>query len=278
MVIHKKRFRLKVMSLTVAVLMLLSIFPASALDVDGSAAISEASVSEPLETDNIQVAAPEEVVDPRYENYTIEKLPRDLESRLDLDETALKLDTADAEDPYSITTVNSDGTKTLRVFNEPVKYIDEETDKVEFIDTSLTTASGDNAYQCVTNSKKSYFPKDISKGVLLTNGKKSVTMTPVTTQVKKNGNIQYKKVKVKGRNHAQYEEVFGEGTSLQYLPTANGIKENIVLEQYNGINEFSYIIDAKKLVPKEMSGATITFIDPETEEEVLTMVIQYILQ
>lgn len=260
----KKQTKLRVIALMVMVSLLLGLFPASAFA--GTSADNPAA--ENFGTEGLYVDAPE-VLDPRLQNYTIDKLPEELEENLNLDDTALRFDAADAEDPYSITTINSDGTKTLCVFGEPVKYVDEETDKIEFIDTTLTTAKdSDNAYECVTNSKKSYFPKDISKGVLLTNGKRSVTMTPVITETKKNGKIKYKKVKIKGKNHAQYEDVFGKDTSLQYVPTVNGIKENIVLEEYNGTNTFNYVIDAKKLVPKETEGTTITFIDPETEEEV----------
>ncbi len=265
----KKKLRLKTTSCLMALILLLNAFPVVALDT-GSQTQAEIEVSsEETPSEDSKVTEEEYVVPPKYENYTLEKLPQDIKDRIDLDENVVGLDIVDAENPDTITVINSDGTKTLTVFAEPIKYVDEETDKVQFISDELSIPeSGDNAYECVTNSKKLYFPKDISKGVLLTQGEKSITMTPVATVPLKNGKIKVKKIKLKKKDFAQYEGVFGEGTSVQYTPTANGLKENIVLNEYGGVNEFSYIIDAKGLVPDTAEGTTITFTDPNTEEAV----------
>lgn len=63
-----------------------------------------------------------------------------------------------------------------------------------------------------------------------------------------------------------YENVFSEHISLEYMPVLGGIKENIVLEQYEGINEFEFIINTGGLIPAENSGISIDLLNPNTNE------------
>ncbi len=273
----KTRIRLKTLSVIMVLILLFNAFPAVYAEKDavGSQAedVYELPPEEIFPSEGVASSLFEHLSkassDPKYKNYTVEKMPETLKTELGIKEGEVVFDVSRAEDLYSLTLVSRDGTKTLKVFNEPIKYINTETNTVEFIDNSLTPSEdGENALECTTNSSKAYFPKDINDGIKLNKGKNSVTMTPVNTEVKKNGKVKIKKIKFKKSDCAQYEDVFGEDTLLQYSPTALGIKENIVLEKYNGVNEFNYLIDSGKLVPKENEGTEIIFIDPETEEEV----------
>lgn len=38
----------------------------------------------------------------------------------------------------------------------------------------------------------------------------------------------------------EYDNVYSDDISLQYMPASNGIKENIILNSYNGINKFNF--------------------------------------
>ena len=73
-------------------------------------------------------------------NLTLEELPSEL--RADLmggDETPSKLtalDQAEAENPNTIVAIKEDGTYSMYTFAQPVKYIDEETNEIRFIDAS----------------------------------------------------------------------------------------------------------------------------------------------
>lgn len=63
-----------------------------------------------------------------------------------------------------------------------------------------------------------------------------------------------------------YDDVFGDGTTLRYAPTYTGFKEDIVLDSYTGMHEFSFIVKTHglALVPHETSAY---FVDPLTGEQ-----------
>ena len=42
-------------------------------------------------------------------------------------------------------------------------------------------------------------------------------------------------------NRISYNSAFGANTSLQYTPTLTGVKEDIILNKYTGVNEFHFI-------------------------------------
>lgn len=201
-------------------------------------------------------------------DYTLEKMPDKLKNRINRDKI-ISLDKSDADDVNSLTVINEDGTKTLTVFSQPIKYIEEETGKVQFIDDSLIASNDANAYKCITNSNKLYFPKEISKGISLQKGNNKIKITPVVLETKGNEKVKYKKTKINKKDYLQYDNVFGENTAIQLTPMNAGVKENIVLDKYNGENRFSYIIDAGKLFPRRNEGTTIAFVDPKTDLEVL---------
>jgi len=68
-----------------------------------------------------------------------------------------------------------------------------------------------------------------------------------------------------------YENAFDDGISLKYTPKSTGLKEDIILERYTGANTFDFILEVEKFVPDVDEGQMITFIDPETEEEIFSI-------
>ena len=68
----------------------------------------------------------------------------------------------------------------------------------------------------------------------------------------------------------EYEGVFGEGTTLRYRPLYSGFKEDLILQQYTGIHEFSFTVNAGDLVAVAANGG-IDFLDPLTGETVAQM-------
>lgn len=69
----------------------------------------------------------------------------------------------------------------------------------------------------------------------------------------------------------EYADVFGQGTALQYKPMMNGLKENIVLNQYNGQNTFQFYIDIDGLEPAFLEGESIPLLNPDTKEIVFVL-------
>ena len=170
-------------------------------------------------------------------------------------------------DLYSITTTENNGTKTIFSFQEPIKFKDEDntirfkSDKVKKSNKLFSSY----AFQSGENNITAYLPKRIKDNVLLEYGDFEIKFKPV---VNKNVKASKKSFTFHDATEevVEYADVFGEGTALQYKPAMNGLKENIVLNQYNGQNTFQFYIDIGELKPAFMKGESIPLLDPDTDE------------
>lgn len=175
-------------------------------------------------------------------------------------------------DLYSITTTENNGTKTIFSFQEPIKFKDED-NKIRFKSDKVKKSNklfSSYAFQSGENNITAYLPKRIKDNVLLEYGDFEIKFKPV---VNKNVKASKKSFTFHDATEevVEYTDVFGEGTALQYKPTMNGLKENIVLNQYNGQNTFQFYIDIGELKPAFTEAESIPLLDPDTEE------IMYIL-
>ena len=143
----------------------------------------------------------------------------------------------------------ANGERTMYLFKKAVKYEDENGNIVDKelgfkkYDASYKSTLGD-AYVCDNgnNDIKIYMPEDISNGVKLVTDDKTIEMRAKGAEVTD-------KVTVTD-DSVVYDEVFGENTSLIYKPLLDGIKEEIVLDEYTGQTEYKFRIklDGYKLV------------------------------
>lgn len=69
---------------------------------------------------------------------TVEELPEYIYKSYKANEKAESLDVYD-QNLYSVTTNNNDGTKTIELYQTPIKYIEE--DEIKFIDTAIESIS-----------------------------------------------------------------------------------------------------------------------------------------
>ena len=201
-----------------------------------------------------------------------EKLPDDLIESADLDMSkVVGLDEADAQILESFTTINEDGSKTLYAYEVPIKYIDEKTGKIEFIDNTLSELNftkklfGSYAYKNAANDFEVSFPKKIDGGILIDDEDFSLSMKPITVN---NAPAEYKEYDFVGLTEkvVEYANAFGDGYHLQYNPISSGVKENILIDAYNGTNTFQFKIKAQGLVPEKSEGDMIGFVDEQTGE------------
>jgi len=192
---------------------------------------------------------------------TIENLPEILKQEMDItpdyssalgintntyslrETTVLKtgLLASDAQRLDGLTLVNPDGTKTAYSFGADIKFIED--NAVKFVDNQIINkVSLENGrlffYQTKDSDNMLYLPLNISSGLLFKNGDLSLTLAPASfsfsfAQLKENGN----------EYAVQYDNVFAKGISLEYLSVYGGFKENIIINEKNGINEFSYVLD-----------------------------------
>lgn len=136
---------------------------------------------------------------------------------------------------------NEDGSYTKYIYDQNIKYIDK-SGEVKDIDTGIKKASSSNKKKGYTytngqNAVNIDFPDIIDDGIIVGDNVSTIKMYPVdhiTSHIAIEG------------NNAIYEGAYGEGTKLIYTPTLSGVKEEIVLEEYNNKEKYTFIYDIGK--------------------------------
>lgn len=179
---------------------------------------------------------------------------------------------------------NRDGTKTLYSFTYPVKYITSDgtiRDKKTNISASVDKKElqAEYAYTNPENDVRVYFPKKLSasSGVLLKSENVEIEMSPVSFKgtsatknaVSKNAN-QISSLKTtyvtedgEDKDAIMFNNVFGQGISVRYASQFDGFKEDIIINKYNGVNEFVFRIKTNGLALIKLEDGNLVFVDPE---------------
>ncbi len=200
---------------------------------------------------------------------TVEELPEYIYESYKANKKAESLDIYD-QNLFSVTTNNNDGTKTVELYQTPIKYIEE--DEIKFIDISIKSTSileqlvSEYFYKCETTPVKSFYPKQISDGISVENGKYSVECSPNITD--EYSNKLFSRPTLSGKDKVLYYSVFGESVDISYSPISNGVKEEIILNECPDRNIFEFKIDLENLQPVYLTGDSIPLRDKETGEQV----------
>ncbi len=132
--------------------------------------------------------------------------------------------------------LNNDGTKTVYYTYQEVKYQAEDGTMVEK-DISLVNTT--NGYTTASNDVGLTLPSNPASGIGISYAGYDVVLTPLGGALRRpaqsNGTA------------LLYPNYFGEGASLMYTPTLDGVKEDIVLTHYTGINTFSFHLQTNGL-------------------------------
>ncbi len=235
-----KRFTIRIMSLVLCMAMMFTCLQASATA---------------LTLEDVQQAFN------KLAHYTVNELPKSLRSHLNSGWSRTILDSNDAERENVLTTVDADGTKTLYSYDSPIKYVDDE-GYVRFIDSSLKSCiKADGlfdwySYENTSNDIKTYFPLFIGTGVLVESKQGNIRMTPKDARLSMSSKVE------DGKNeYVLYENVFDKNIHIRYTAINEGVKEDIILNAYNGNNTFEYIVEAEGLTPVRNAGKTVEFYD-----------------
>lgn len=140
------------------------------------------------------------------------------------------------EDLSSYVFQNRDGSRTLYIMDEPVKFVNAEGSIVE---KDLTLSATNNGYKTAQNDVSLNIPNDPASGINLGWSGKNITLIPQDGTIKGVSQIT--------DNTITYPDYFGEGMSLKYTPTLSGVKEDIVLSAYSGINSFKFTLNTAGL-------------------------------
>lgn len=143
-----------------------------------------------------------------------------------------------------------DGTRSLYLFGENVKYIDE---NGEVADKSNNAVRRGRAYVNEGNDVEVILPATLTTGIAVTNDELNITMKPLTDKI---GRLLSPAVKT-ADDTVVYSDVFDNSTDIEYTYTYDGVKENIILESYNGKNSFDYEITTGGLSLYEDKGTLL---------------------
>lgn len=172
---------------------------------------------------------------------------------------------------------NGDGTYTMDVYAMDIKYMDQAGKVVDKSNRLILDVN--DTYYNPDNNITTRFPKNLSAGVSLQYDTYDITMTPIVSSKSFVERIALQATENKISMNplgfeataevtgVEYSEVFSNNISIRYYPMFNGIKEEIVLEKYEGINEFQFVLETNGLEVSD-DGGVIYLIDPEKQSVV----------
>ena len=234
----KQRTRKKLTSMLLVFCMLLSLLPSSVIAADLNTQTGNTELSTPELTETATAAAPSNPLKLaescnilRYVNEEVFMQSNHI-ARLNAQETL-----------SSYAFLKSDGTTTVYYMDEEVKFIAAD-GTVQEKDITLTTATG--GYTTVCNDVKLNLPTNPASGISLVYGNYSATLKPQGRT--------FSKSPVLENNTVTYPDYFGEGMDLVYTPTLSGVKEDIVLESYTGVNSFTFMLNTRGLNLYQANG------------------------
>ena len=210
-----KRTHIKLLSLLIVLSLILTSIPGSAVNAD-------AVNAEAAESSTFQLDADCQILDYVHEDVFN---GNDHIARLKEEETL---------DTYVF--LNRDGTKTVYYMNDAVKYRDA---SGTIREKNIDLTAGINGYSTTQNDVQLHIPNNITNGVQLSYAGYDVSIVPQGGSSKlspqRNG------------NSVAYPNYFGSGTALVYTPTLDGVKEDILLAKYNGISNFTFLLNTDGL-------------------------------
>ncbi|MBP3388102.1 MAG: hypothetical protein J6L23_06140 [Clostridia bacterium] len=156
---------------------------------------------------------------------------------------------------------NEDGTNTLYIFNEDIKYVDSEGVTKDKSNKLTKTKTG---YINLENDIRVLYPDNIDDGVTVTHGKYIITMTPVLDTTRKNKPVA--KLNTQSKSHKiEYASTFDENIRIEYIQSLSGMKEAIILEKNCGVTQFDFSLKTNGL-QVIANKQTLAFYDATNKE------------
>ena len=162
---------------------------------------------------------------------------------------------SEEQDMCEIVLENEDGTRGLYIFDSPVKFKNKNGETVDKSNkVKPHTKNGAPCFKSESNDIEVHLPATIQGGVSLKDEEVNVSMKPIPSVMSKRA---LSVGKQKDENSVVYEDVFDNFTDIVYTFTYDGVKEDIVLEKYNGKNTFDFEVSTGGLSLEEEKGALL---------------------
>lgn len=211
-------------ALLTALCLLIALLPSAAVEAETMQEQPSLSTSSTLtETSNIIPTLETVAQDCKILNYVDEAVFRQ-------NNHLSRLESEESLDNYVF--LNQDGSKTVYYMGEAVKYRDS-TGTIREKDITLTLRNGN--YTTTQNNVLLSIPTNLSNSIRLNYEGYQVSLQP------QGGSMLTLPRLVD--NTVSYTNYFGTGMTLNYTPTLSGLKEEIVLSSYTGVNSFSFLLN-----------------------------------
>ena len=170
------------------------------------------------------------------------------------------------EDSNTVVFQNQDGTETMYLFDETIKYTDK--DGKTFDKSNKLTEVSEGTFKNLSNDISVTYPKQISDGVSVEHKDFTLKLVPVISPTSKQvGSFKESDTQI------SYAGAFGSGTKLVYSQTFSGFKEDIILYTPPLKNSFEFWVYTESTLLKDSSGRVAAYNDNEKVGEFGDIVI-----
>ena len=147
----------------------------------------------------------------------------------------------DEEELDTYVYLNADGSKSVYYMDQDVKFIDEQ-GNVREKDTALVRK--ERGYGMHSNDVGLHIPDSAADGITVSHKSREVKLLPVGGTGLAAAN----------NNSILYSNFFGRGIHLQYTPMLSGVKEDVIITKYTGVNSFSFLLETGGLYLLDADG------------------------
>ena len=139
--------------------------------------------------------------------------------------------------------LNADGSQTVYYMDQPVKF--EKADGT-VVEKNLTLTAATEGYTTTRNDIQLTIPTNPTNGIRLIYDNHQITLIPQGGTLTNAAQAT--------DNSVTYPDYYGEGMSLRYTPTLSGVKEDILLDAYYGVNSFTFRLNTGGLNLYQANG------------------------
>lgn len=156
--------------------------------------------------------------------------------------------------------LNDDGTRTMTVYDYPVKFVNADGQIQDISLDVAEAADGSGAFKTAAGWVDTVFPSKITDGVTLSANGEALRLTPVMPQgslvasaERSNKLVAKDNVARKDTKTVSYN--YDSKTNIEYSLTYNGFKEDIVVNEYTGQTEYSFFLETNGLTLVNNNGS-----------------------
>lgn len=186
-----------------------------------------------------------------YEAVNDDTLPQVIASEVAKERGHVKRLRGEEENLNSLLFGNEDGTKTMYLFDYPVKVRREDGTTEDITLHIKESVSKSGAYQSETHPANIEFPRLLTEGIILEQEEVELRLVPVTLEMRTEGALSFApSISIPTAALGDNDVVsyrLDENTSFEYSLTYTGFKEDIVVEKYTGQTEYTFLLETNGL-------------------------------